>query len=391
MGILGSSLLFAGNVQTVKADEIVGGVLGQGTPIHYTNSIPGGDLEDVIHRLMTMEPPADGNGIKVEGEITAQPLTPTPAHFPPMFQKARMGEMDAWGVTAEKGASWTASNGVTLMFDDMWSEIAFSQGGHTVGEGHLYYGGGLNYFTSALNLYSNRYEPNTPEWWAAKELEYDQDIFSHQVVARSGGFVISPPPVATVDSFQKEISVDDTFRAYREKMDFYAQYRASGTIMAGESYNGKIVPVMGLIHLIMHEKAVQVHNRVMDPGGATFYLETPYSPEEKGYYYCLELYNNPDPLDWNILYNSLKRITPDADTLYWEIYKQAYSDNPTFPDLNQWVDIGEQTRVAVGMNEYYANLMFFIKDRNLYPNADGTELPAGSNAIDVRYQRFGWN
>ncbi|NLL80094.1 MAG: hypothetical protein GX234_09990 [Clostridiales bacterium] len=363
---------------------------GSGTKTPLTHSMPGGDIEDVIARVQSMETPSDGGGIEIVGEITAQPMTPVAAHFPPILQRAKMGEPDLYQNTGWENVAWTASNGVTLYITDEWANIG-RQDPHRVGEGRLYYGGGANYIYYANMMYSNRYEPNTPEWWAAKELEYDQDWCSHRVIARSGGFEIKPPQVALVDHFQPEISVDETFKNYRDKMRFYTAYRASGHFNVFPSYDGSLAPSLGVFTLNANEEAVQVTNRVFGEGGFTINLcRPPEAPEKFGYNYRLELWNNPDPLDWNILYNALRRITPDADAVYQEIYKQTYSDNPTFQDYNQWVNIGNETCVAVALDRSDARIMFFIKDRNLHPGADGTELPEHSNAVDVRYQRIVW-
>ena len=364
---------------------------GSGTKTPLTHSIPGGDIEDVIARVQSMETPSDGGGIEIKGEITAQPMTPVAAQFPPILQRAKMGEPDLYGKTGKSHVTWTASNGVTLYIQDEYAEVAGSQGFRMIGEKELYYGGGASYIYNANMMYSNRYEPNTPEWWAAKELEYNKDWCSYRVTARSGGFVIHPPQVALVDHFHPEISVDQSFKNYRDKMQFYTAYRASGHFNVFPSYDGSLSPSLGVFTLNANEEAVQVMNRVFDPAGYTINLcRAAEAPEQFGYNYRLELWNNPDPLDWNILYNALRRITPDADAVYQEIYKQTYSDNPTFPDYNQWVNIGKETSVAVALDRFDAKILFFIKDRNLNPGADGTELPAHSNAVDVRYQRLVW-
>ena len=45
-------------------------------------------------------------------------------------------------------------------------------------------------------------------------------------------------------------------------------------------------------------------------------------------------------LEWNSIRNSLRMITPDGDSVYNEVYKQFYYDNPTFPEYDMWVTIG---------------------------------------------------
>ena len=202
--------------------------------------------------------------------------------------------------------------------------------------------------------------PNTPQWWAAKELEYNQWKMGYRVLANSGAFVIAPPPVATVEHFQKEVSKDTTYRNYIDKMEFYTQYRELGTFYLSGHYDGSVGSAVPFATLIANENQV-----------VTFHRTT-------------------DPLDWNILYNTLKRITPDADAVYQEIYRQTYSDNPTFQDWNTWVPVGNETCVATALCRHYANLQFFIKAKDLNPGADGSEIAENSCALDTRYERFVW-
>ena len=354
----------------------------------FGHTIPGGDLEDVIARAQAMTPPADKKWIEVSGQVTAQPLTPNAPQFPYMYQRAQKGAEDAFGNTAKENVTWTATNGVTLTFPDDCALIAREDPYGM--EESLYYGDGVHYIYSR-NQYSNRYEPNTPQWWAAKELEYKQWKMGYRVLANSGAFVIAPPPVATVEHFQKEVSKDTTYRNYIDKMEFYTQYRELGTFYLSGHYDGSVGPAVPFATLIANENQVVTFHRTTDPSAIKFeLLKTADVPENSGYHYKLEFWNNPDPLDWNILYNTLKRITPDADAVYQEIYRQTYSDNPTFPDWNTWVPVGNETCVATALCRHYANLQFFIKAKDLNPGADGSEIAENSCALDTRYERFVW-
>lgn len=74
-------------------------------------------------------------------------------------------------------------------------------------------------------------------------------------------------------------------------------------------------------------------------------------------YWKLVIKGNYTELIWNSIHNSIRMITPDADAVYNEIYTQCYYDNPTFPEYDMWVTIGN-TQVLASIND---GLYFLIK------------------------------
>ena len=90
--------------------------------------------------------------------------------------------------------------------------------------------------------------------------------------------------------------------------------------------------------------------------GVTGYMWEMRYDSDNGYW-KLEIKGNYTELIWNSIHNSIRMITPDADAVYNEIYTQCYYDNPTFPEYDMWVTIGN-TQVLASIND---GLYFLIK------------------------------
>ena len=203
------------------------------------------------------------------------------------------GINDNFGNTWYEGKTWTASNGVVLRIAD----------GYT-----------WNHPQAVFIVGTENLEPNS-DFMKAYD-EFTGEISLKQISAAD------LPLVNLATSKQTSINRNDpSFIAYKAAFDPLWSYQV------GASYTS-------LSQLQVLEDGIGLLETLT--GG---YIWEMHYDSANGYWKLI-LKSNMTELEWNSIRNSLRMITPDGDSVYNEVYKQFYYDNPTFPEYDMWVTIG---------------------------------------------------
>ena len=136
------------------------------------------------------------------------------------------------------------------------------------------------------------------------------------------------PPVSTVTSKHTSIIKTDELMAYKEGWDLYHNFQTCGLwetspltgLQINDEFIGAAVNGQGYLWDIRRDRDC----------------------------WKLTIRRNLSTLNWHGLKAALKMLTPDAEALYNEFYKQCYENNPTFPEYDMWVTIGSTEAMASG-------------------------------------------
>ena len=240
----------------------------------------------------------------------------------------RSGDNDGDGVNDNHGNTWyegqvfTASNGVKVRIADGFDVNAL-----------------VPHWDAIFVDGTENAEPGSPYMIAINEY-----------LGTADKSAISPnglPQVNTPSSKQTTFNKDDaSFQAYKASFDPLWQTQNTGSpggfsmLQAFDNNHDGVADGVGLL----------------DGLGSLGYMWQMNYDASNGYW-KLEIYSNYTALIWDSIHNSIRMITPDGDAVYKEIYNQCYYDNPTFPEYDMWVTIGN-TQVLASIND---GLYFLIK------------------------------
>lgn len=255
-----------------------------------------------------------------DDEVIVENTTPT---APVLGKPTGTGEyVDADGDEWTMKRTWTASNGVVLKIRDKYSHWDFENN------------------MAARNTYDARevliiddldLRPGTPDFDAIVEFEYGTG-------AHEGGtekMKISAadlPLVATPATKLTYAPETDSWNAYKAQFDPLWSYQSTGHYESpAELYN--YGSGIGLL-----------------TGVVSSYI---WNLDYIGDCWKLTLRGYPTELQWNSVRNSLRLVSPDGEQLFAEFYKQAYEDNPTFPEYGMWVNIGGSQAMVEATDFYY--------------------------------------
>lgn len=228
--------------------------------------------------------------------------------------------MNSW----TKKATWTASNGVVIKINDAWADIVTS--GKLEGGGNaaaIYYDG-----TEDLT-------PNSDFMNACNEFIYGDEAYLNGTDRWNSEVVdVSKlPDIPCASSKQTSIPNSSDFTNYKTAFDEMYGFQVSGVWGANPAYClQNYGSGIGLV-----------------AGGSGYLWTLDYNGSE----FVVTIKSNLSELQWDALHNSLRLVSPDGDSLYNEFYTQFYSDNPTFPEYDMWVTIGNsQAMVHAGDYAY---------------------------------------
>ena len=223
----------------------------------------------------------------------------------------RSGDTDGDGVsnnhqnTWYDGKTWTASNGIVLRIAD----------GFDIQPG----------YANVYSVFTDGTENREP----GSDFMIAFDEYTGRQSARISASDL--PDIATPSSLLTSINKNDaSLLAYKAGFDPLWQTQnnstASELIVFGQGSG------IGLLSTL---------------GTAGYMWEMEY--DSGNGYWVLELKSNYTELIWDSIRNSIRLVCPDGEAVYQEIYKQCYSDNPTFPEYDMWVNIGS-TEVMASIN-----------------------------------------
>lgn len=227
------------------------------------------------------------------------------------YQQAR----NSWTL----GATWTASNGVEIKINDAWANLASTMAAGDGCSAAIYYDGTENL------------EPNSSYMYATLEF-----VYGDKAERFTSLDVSSLPDIPCASTKQTSPPETEEWEAYKNAFNDMYGYQVSGHWGATFAYC-----------LQNYGKGVGL---VAGVSGYLWSIE--YGDWDVGTCWRLEMRSNPSELQWDAIENSLRLLSPDGDALYHEFYTQFYYDNPTFPDYNMWVPIGD-SQAMVGASEYY--------------------------------------
>jgi len=234
------------------------------------------------------------------------------------------GGPDKYGHTWYEKNTWTASNGYVLKICDQAALVLTSPDAIRSGD-DIYLDG------------TEDYSPNSAWNFAAVEWTYSNEKGFKGGTDRYNPEVVDVsllPYVSTVSSKQTSLTATSEWNAYKEVFDPMHSFQATGI--------WEFNPVT-MLHL------TDDFIGLASSDGVGYLWEISY----QGDCWKVTFRNNPSELSWHGFHTALKMITPDADAIYNEVYKQMYGDNPTFPEYDMWVTIGDsQVMVSVGSYAY---------------------------------------
>lgn len=229
----------------------------------------------------------------------------------------RNGDNDGDGVNDNHGNTWydgqvfTASNGIKVRIADGFDVNAL-----------------VPHWDAIFVDGTENAEPGSPYMIAINEY-----------LGTADKSAISPnglPQVNTPSSMQTTFNKDDaSFQAYKASFDPLWQTQNTGSpgglsmLQAFDNNRDGVADGVGLL----------------DGLGSLGYMWQMNYDASNGYW-RLELYSNYTALIWDSIRNSIRLVCPDGEAVYNEIYKQYYYDNPTFPEYDMWVTIGNTEVMA---------------------------------------------
>lgn len=221
------------------------------------------------------------------------------------------------------GTTWKASNGVELKINDAHAEAVKA--------------GDLG--STAAIWYEDPDRdptPNSPYMNALAEFIYGTDEAYLNGKDRVNPEVVDIsklPDIPLASSKQTSVVETDESRAYKEAYDIMMGFQRTGKWEAN--------PAVLLQFGFDGGKGI---GQTSDGAGYIWTLE--YNGSE----WVVTINRNLSELQWDGLHNSLRLVSPDGDILYNEFFKQCYEDNPTFPEYDMWVTIGNSQAMASGTN-----------------------------------------
>lgn len=232
-----------------------------------------------------------------------------------------MYNLDQW----TKKATWTASNGCVIKINDAFADL--------VNAGDIGAGGGNAIYTDG----TEDLRPNSDYMNAVNEYVYGDDGFTNadgssgtdrwnsQVVD-----VSKLPEIPVATSKKTSFSETEEFKAFRDAFNPLYGFQVTG------SYGDKAT------------SGIQIYN-----GGSGIGLTSPtniyifeINAQGDGSFKCI-IRSNLSSLQWSAFRAALRLVSPDAESLYNEIFTQCYQDNPTFPEYDMWVTIGDSEALVV--------------------------------------------
>lgn len=219
------------------------------------------------------------------------------------------------------GTTWKASNGVELKINDAWADA--------VKAGNLGSDSAIWFEDPDIDP-----TPNSPYMNALNEFMYGTDEAFLNGKDRWNSEVVDVsklPDIPLASSKQTSVIETDASRAYKEAYDTMYGFQVSGEWKAN--------PAFGLQFGFDGGKGIGL------VASARAYLWT---IEYNGSEWVVTINHNLSELQWDGLHNSLRLISPDGDILFNEFFKQCYEDNPTFPEYDMWVTIGNSQAMASG-------------------------------------------
>ena len=283
------------SANTVSENTISENALEEGLEIEPVEE----DLKEVVSESTKTETPAVQEEIKEETK--EEPATE--ALSSEVMTKEELS----------KCVTWTASNGVMI----------YLKPGTNVNNIADRAWGALQDFEGIDMSPESAYRAACMEWI------YDSGLYEGGE-ERYKVDIESLPDVATVSSKLTSFELDDTWAAYKSAWNPMFAFQATGVYEFIFAYS------MGIYDINGH---TCVGNAVQGQG----YI---WSLNYLNDYWELRIKGNLTSLQWDAVHMGMRRITSDADALYNEFYKQSYSDNPTFPDYDMWVNIGSSQALA---------------------------------------------
>lgn len=217
-----------------------------------------------------------------------------------------------------KGKTWTASNGVVLKVKDEYAHWDFN-----IATNRMAFDSSEILIIDDLDL-----RPGTPDFDAIVEFEYGTGAYQGGTEKMKIS-AADLPLVATPATKQTSAPKTDSWNAYVAQFNPLWKYQATG------SYESAIPQLQN------YGTGIGLISGIGD--GYIFNLDW------IGDCWKLTLRGYPTELQWNAIRNSIRLVSPDAETLFSAIYEQCYTGSDLFTDWDTWCTIGaNQAMTSIG-------------------------------------------